>query len=90
MPRYFFHPRDGRTQPDATGSEFPSLAAARVEAVRMAGELLKWQAETFWNEAEWSLEVTDEKGLTLFTLHFLAVDAPTLRLRESIPRAESA
>jgi hypothetical protein len=56
----------------------------------MAGELLKWHAETFWNEAEWSLEVTDEKGLTLFTLHFLAVDAPTLRRRESIPRAGTA
>ena len=86
MPRYFFHTRDGRTPPDAEGSELPSLEAARVEAVRAAGEQLKWHAETFWNEGEWSLEVTDETGLTLFTLYFLAVDAPTIRPRDKRPQ----
>ncbi|SHK49857.1 hypothetical protein SAMN02745194_05041 [Roseomonas rosea] len=85
MARYFFHTRDGRTPPDAEGSELPSLEAARVEAVRMSGELLKWHAETFWKEGEWSLEVTDDTGLTLFTLHFVAITAPAIRKRPDRP-----
>jgi hypothetical protein len=85
MPRYFFHFHDGQTPPDKEGTEFPNLQAARAEAVRLAGEALKWHAETFWNEGEWSLEVTDPTGLTLFTLYFTAVEAAVIRRREGRP-----
>jgi hypothetical protein len=86
MPRYHFHVRDQQTPPDADGTELLDVEAARVEAVRLSGELLKHHAETFWNEGEWSLEVTDHTGLTLFTLYFLAIEAAALRRREPRPQ----
>jgi hypothetical protein len=85
MARYHFHIRDRQSLPDTVGIEMADLVAARVEAVRLSGEMLKWHAETFWNDGEWSLEVTDHTGLTLFTLYFLAVEAATIRRREPRP-----
>jgi hypothetical protein len=85
MPQYFFHVRDGRTPPDARGTELPDLLAARVEAARYGGELLQDHAKTFWNDGEWTIEVTDGTGLTLFTLTFVATDAPTLQYRAPTP-----
>ena len=85
MARYFSHFRDGRTPSDKEGTELPDLEAVRVEAVRVAAEALKWHAETFWNEEEWSLEITDHTGLTMFTLYFLAVEAAAVRHRETRP-----
>ncbi|MBP0446696.1 hypothetical protein J8J14_18120 [Roseomonas sp. SSH11] len=79
MPRYFFHVQNDQALPDNEGTELPDLLAARVNAVKLAGEILKHHAETFWTEGEWSLKVTDESGLTLFTLYFLAVEAPITR-----------
>jgi hypothetical protein len=57
--------------------------AAKVQAVEVSSELLKSHARTFWTEGEWSLEVTDDTGLTLFVLHFLATEAPTSRRQQS-------
>ena len=85
MSLYFFHFHDKQTPPDLEGSELPDIQAARVEAVRLAGEALKWHAETFWNDGEWSLEVTDHTGLTLFTLYFTATEAAAIRHREARP-----
>ena len=85
MARFFFHFRDGRTPPDKEGTELPDLEAVRVEAVRVAAEALKWHAQTFWNDGEWSLDVTDDTGLTLFTLHFLAIEAAAVRPRDPRP-----
>jgi hypothetical protein len=55
------------------------LKAARRTAVELAGRLLIEQAETFWNGDDWRMNVTNEAGLTLFTLTFFATDAPSLR-----------
>jgi hypothetical protein len=41
MGRYFFDIRDGRDFPDEKGSEWPDLAAVRIEAVRYSAEVLK-------------------------------------------------
>ena len=41
MPRYYFHSEDGRRFPDEEGTELPSDDAARLEAVRVLGELLR-------------------------------------------------
>jgi hypothetical protein len=59
--------------------------AARVEAVRYGAELLVLHARTFWNDGEWAIDVTNSTGLTLFTLLFMAVDAPTLQYRAPAP-----
>jgi hypothetical protein len=81
VPRYFFHIHDMQTPPDIEGVELPDLTATKVEAVRLSGELLKYHAQTFWTAGEWSLEVTDHTGLTLFTLYFTAIEAPTIQRR---------
>jgi hypothetical protein len=82
VPRYFFHVHDMQTRPDMEGLELPDLTAAKVEAVRSSAEMLKDHALTFWNVGEWSFEVTDDTGLTLFILYFTAIEAPTIRRRE--------
>ena len=41
MPRYFFHLNDGHTALDAEGTELADLNAARQEAVRFSGEVLR-------------------------------------------------
>jgi hypothetical protein len=79
MPRYYFHVEDGHSNLDGEGTEFPGLNAARIEAVRLAGAVLGESAETFWNDEQWALRVTDTAGLTLFALEFIAVQAPAVR-----------
>lgn len=76
MPRYFFNVQDGRSTNDDVGVELPDQTAARQVAVRFTGELLAHHSAEFWNGEEWSLDVTDATGLTLFSLYFSAVIAP--------------
>jgi hypothetical protein len=75
MPRYFFHVHDSVSIFDDEGTDLPDLDAARVEAVRLSGEMLRDHAKQFWNGEEWKLEITDEAGLLLFTLVFVAFNA---------------
>lgn len=78
MPRYHFNIHDGDDLPDIDGIELRDLAAARVEAVRLSGDCLRDHAHRFWDGDEWQMEVTDHRGLILFTLTFYATDAPSL------------
>jgi hypothetical protein len=61
---------------DATGTELEGLAAARIEAVRLSGEILSSYPDRFWSIGEWSCTVSDENRLVLFVLHFYAQHAP--------------
>ena len=79
MPKFFFHVRDGQSFPDREGSELPDVREARLQAVRMAGEMLRDDRGTFWDGEEWQMEVTDAAGMTLFTLDFMATEAPAVR-----------
>ena len=81
MPRYHFHVSDGQDFPDLQGSVFADLASARVEAVRFSGELLKDAASHFWSGEEWSMRVTDDSDMTLFTLMFIATNAAATSAR---------
>jgi hypothetical protein len=59
MPRYFFHVEDDRTEIDKVGMELPDLQAAREEAVRAAGEILRNGAgKGLWSGKPWRLWVT--------------------------------
>jgi hypothetical protein len=78
MPRYHFHVYDAGEHLDPSGRELAGLKEARLEAVRSAGEMLRDDPGTFWNGDEWRMHVTDETGMTLFTLVFIAMDAPAL------------
>lgn len=58
-------------QEDAeVGTELPDIDAARAAAASLAHRLLLDDAERFWSTAEWSLEVKDETGSTVFALRF--------------------
>lgn len=78
MPRYHFNIEDGYAEPDPDGLDLPDLGAARVEAARTFGELLRDKSESFWMSEDWRMEVTDSAGLTLFCLHLVGVDAPVV------------
>ena len=75
MPRYFFHVEAGASHKDAEGMELSGLDAAREHAVTYFAELLRDSARSFWDSGDWSMCVTDEKGLVFFTLHFAATIA---------------
>jgi len=72
MPRYFFHVIDGRSIIDNQGSELASLKEARVEAIQLAGAILRDEGDTFWNGQEWHMDVTDASGQSVLKLRFSA------------------
>ena len=78
MALYFFNVTDGVSIPDSIGVELPDLYAARLEAVRYSGELLKDHPDAFWVQHEWRIEVADRLGAILFAIHISAVEAPAL------------
>lgn len=79
MPRFFFNVHDGREYPDFDGIELPSISDARRQATLYAGELLRSDPASFWSGEEWKMEVTDDRGLVLFHLIFVGIDAPAAR-----------
>lgn len=85
MPRYFFHLRDGSDLPDEVGTELTDLASAQERATRLGAEMLMSQAESFWNDGEWNLRVSDETGLVLFNLCFLAFESAEMQRHQSGP-----
>ena len=74
MPRYYFHVRDSAYRPDREGTELPGITAARSEAARLVGELLRDHQGRSWNGFQWEIQVTDETASTLLTLQITAVD----------------
>ena len=71
---------DGHLSPDIEGTEYPDLDAARVEAVRLMGEMLRDAGKRFWRGGSpWRLHVTDEEDKLVLTLH-LAADQPSGKL----------
>ena len=81
MPRFFFHtnhPSEQNVQDDV-GRDFPSIHAAKCEAVCYAGRLLCDSGEHFWDKGDFDLTVTDEKGLILFTMRVVGTEAPAIR-----------
>jgi hypothetical protein len=81
MPRFFFHtnhPAERDVQDDE-GMEFASIHVAKCEAVAYAGRLLADSAEHFWDTGDFDLTVTDDKGLILFTMRVIGIQAPAIR-----------
>jgi hypothetical protein len=74
MPRYFFHVADGADMPDHEGTVLSGIPAARDEAIRTAGEIIKDEGGKFWNGAEWEMTVKNEAGESVLTLRFSADD----------------
>lgn len=65
--------------PDEEGVELASVAAAKCEAVKLAGKLICDRATEFWDTARLLMTVTDDRGLSLFTLDFVGMESPSLQ-----------
>jgi hypothetical protein len=71
MARFFFHVQDGSTFLDEEGTELPDPNAARQEAIRTCGEMLRDVPWAINNGEPFRLWVTDQphgQGHTLFAL----------------------
>lgn len=78
MPRYYFNVYDGLSSLDVEGTELPDWRAARKAAIRLAGEILKDDADRIDLGEDWRIEVADQTGLVLFQMTFLVVEAPDI------------
>lgn len=76
MPRFHFHTVDGKRLYDEDGCILANLQEARIEAVRLAGAMLRHEPEQLWKSGSWRVEVTNDAGRLLFTFTSMAVDAP--------------
>lgn len=73
MPRYHFHIDNGEFTVDKTGTDFPDLETAKLQAVRAAGQMIMEIRRSFWeSQTPWVMNVTDEQGQLAFTLMFAA------------------
>ena len=70
MPRYHFNVLDGTAYIDKTGIELASIADAK------RGAMLADSAQVSTPDREWRVEVTDHKGLALFSLGVSMSDTP--------------
>jgi hypothetical protein len=54
--------------------ERDDLTGLRVELASFVGELLKDHAELVWEDQDWRVDVTDDKGLILYVMEIHASD----------------
>lgn len=76
MPRYYFHTANGGVHRDDTGTELPGLLAARVHAIKYAGEVMADEPEVLWDGQEFYVEVRNEAHQLLFIVTCKARNAP--------------
>ena len=79
MPRFHFNVYDGVSEPDPEGTELPDWQTARLEAIRLACEILKDDAHRIGLGEDWRIEVTDSTGLILLQMTFQVIEAPVIR-----------
>ena len=70
MPRYFFHVYDDIIAEDEEGSELPNLAAARLNALRGARDLIAEQVRRGYILLSHWIYVIDEQGEKVLTVTF--------------------
>lgn len=75
MPRYFFTLRDHVVETDDEGVELADAHAARIEAIRYAGEVLRDEPQLLDGRNLLVVEVSDAAGGEAFRLEMRAVGA---------------
>lgn len=75
----FFFDIDNRAQVGSFEAE--TLAEAKCEAMRIAGQLICDQAESTFqgDDASWGMTVSNDTGLTLLRIDIIATEAPAGR-----------
>jgi hypothetical protein len=70
VPRYFFHVYDDIIAHDEEGAELPNLAAARLNALRGARDLIAEQVKHGYFVLSHWIDVMDENGGKVLTITF--------------------
>jgi hypothetical protein len=70
MPRYFFHVYDDVIAEDEEGAELPNLAAARLNALHGARDLMSEQVRRGYIVLSHWIDVMDEQGEKVLTITF--------------------
>jgi hypothetical protein len=78
VPKFFFN-LQGSTLPDLEGYDLPDVAAAKLIAVQTACAIVSQNAVEFIEQREWQLDVSNEEGLTLFSVTLFTTNAPAVR-----------
>lgn len=76
MHTYVLEIDDGRVAAEPYELGLADLNAARVEAARLLGAMIKDAPEEFWATMDWRVRVSDDAGLLMFEIHAFAVEAP--------------
>ncbi|PZO52064.1 MAG: hypothetical protein DCF16_10270 [Alphaproteobacteria bacterium] len=66
MPKYFFQVAGGNHVLDVEGRELLSPAAARIDGIKFAGEILRDMPTLLYETSSVKIDVTDEGGQVLF------------------------
>jgi hypothetical protein len=77
MQKFYFHLSDGHQMRDLVGTDFPSLDAARLEAVRIAGEWLRDNADTVAERRALRFDVSDANRKILTSIAVSVMDPAT-------------
>ena len=70
MPRYFFHLYDDLIAHDDEGVELPNIAAARLNALIGARDIIAQQVKRGYFMLSHWIEVVDERGEPVMTVTF--------------------
>jgi hypothetical protein len=73
--RFFFNLAGAVYDPDQEGHELDTMAEARIEGARLAGEMIRDQPGLAWAGDELRVEVTDSNQILLCTVIVLGVDS---------------
>jgi hypothetical protein len=76
MPKFYFNLCDGTAIPDIEECELSDINAAQREAVKKFGQMIGELRPTFGTDAGWKMDVMDARGSIVFSLSFLATNAP--------------
>ena len=76
MSRYFFHTNNPRISLTKWISRICKPPSAKRSASRVS---CYDAADRFWDDADFEMTVTDEKGLILFTMRVVGTEAPAIR-----------
>lgn len=68
MPRYFFNTENGEVVCDAGGEVLPDETAAKREAVKLMGAILRDRPDDFLERNRWRMLVADAERGDLFTV----------------------
>ena len=88
MTRYHFNSHDGGDHRDVEGTELSDHKQARAEALKSVGQILIEEADHL--EDQFTMEVTDDKGLDLYHLNVGVTPSPAVKSMDQPSRERTS